>query len=250
MIDAASADAVEYGHRDGPGQKETPVLRVLDLFSGLEGWAAVFRERGHDVVTLDFDPKFGADHVADIFSISDLSQLERSGPFDVILASPPCEAFSTGSIGRHWTGGARAYVPKSTKARVALDIVEHTFRLIDDYVAGWPGTLYVIENPRGVMRKITPRPPTSTTWYCQWGETRAKPTDLWTNVTLYPPGEWPSCRNGAPDHDAQSRYYAKRKALGQTGGTQGLASPELRALIPRALATAIAEYAERTAGGE
>lgn len=221
---------------------EMPMM--LDLFSGLEGWAQGFRAVGFDTVTLDIDPRFGADFDRDILTVNRLDDLERdSVPFDVICASPPCEAFSTGSIGRHWGGGARAYQPKTDKAKLALRIVSHTFELIDDYIARHPGTLYIIENPRGVMRKITPRPPTDTTWYCKWGERRAKPTDLWTNMRLFAPGKWPKCCNGADDHDAQSRYYWVRVAEGQTGGTQGLKDAATRALIPAKLAVAVAQYA-------
>ena len=220
-------------------------LKILDLFSGLEGWSTPAKARGHEVVTLDFDPKFGADHVLDITMLPDLAALEGNGrPFDLILASPPCESFSTGSIGRHWGGGTRAYEPKTAQAQQALRIMNHTFALIDAYVARHPRTRYVIENPRGVMRKVAPRPPSDTTWYCQWGERRAKPTDLWTNVHLFADGYWPKCRNGGSDHDAQSRYYWKRKALGQTGGTQGLATPALRAVIPPRLAEAILNFTE------
>ena len=219
-------------------------LRVLDLFSGLGGWSGPAKARGHEVVTLDFDPKFGADHVLDITMVRDLADLERSGPFDIIFASPPCEAFSTGSIGRHWGGGHRAYSPKTPQAAVALAVMQQTFALIDNYLREHPRTRYVIENPRGVMRKLAPRPPTDTTWYCQWGETRAKPTDLWTNMNLYTAGYWPKCRNGGTDHDAQSRYYWKRKMLGQTGGTQGLKDAATRALIPVRLAEALTNFAE------
>lgn len=219
-------------------------LRVLDLFSGLGGWSNPSRARGHEVVTLDLDPRFKADHVLDITTVDDLADLERSGPFDVIFASPPCEAFSTGSIGRHWGGGSKAYSPKSPQAATALAVMQWTFTLIDDYVADHPATRFVIENPRGVMRKVSPRPPTDTTWYCQWGETRAKPTDLWTNIRLYANGYWPKCRNGGTDHDAQSRYYWKRKALNQTGGTQGLKDAATRAIIPVRLAEAMTNFVE------
>jgi len=222
------------------------MLRVLDLFSGLEGWSGPAKARGHEVVTLDFDPRFGADHTVDILTISDLAelQLDPGKPFDVIFASPPCESFSTGSIGRHWGGGSRAYEPKTEQAKMALRIMNHTFDLIDDYVREHPRTRFVIENPRGVMRKLAPRPPSDTTWYCQWGERRAKPTDLWTNIRLYADGYWPKCHNGGTDHDAQSRYYWKRKALGQTGGTQGLKDAATRAIIPVRLAEAMTNYVE------
>ena len=33
-------------------------LRVLDLFAGLEGWSEPFRERDHDVISVDLDPRF------------------------------------------------------------------------------------------------------------------------------------------------------------------------------------------------
>ena len=225
-------------------------MRILDLFSGLEGWSRPARAMGHDVVTLDLDPRFRADHVVDIRSIDRLDVLERDGPFDLILASPPCEAFSTGSIGRNWTGGLRAYVPKSDRARQGLAVMRATFALVDAYRDAHPGVRYVIENPRGMMRKLAPRPPTATTWYCRWGTTRAKPTDLWTNVDLFPPGAWPRCHNGADDHDAQSRYYRRRKELGQTGGTQGLPDAAARALIPPALATAVIVHVAALISGQ
>lgn len=38
-------------------------MRVLDLFSGLGGWSAAFRDRGHEVITLDIEPKFKPDIV-------------------------------------------------------------------------------------------------------------------------------------------------------------------------------------------
>jgi hypothetical protein len=219
---------------------ETGRPKLLDLFSGLNGWSSRFT--GWERVTLDYDARFRADYTLDIRAVYDLSNL--GGPFDVITASPPCECFSTGSIGKHWGGGVRAYEPKTDAARRALWIVSHTFWLIDKFIVEHPDTIYVIENPRGVMRKVAPRPPTGTTWYCQWGETRAKPTDIWTNAPEAFGIPMPSCHNGALDHDAQSRYYWKRKALGQTGGTQGLADAATRAVIPPMLADALVRYAE------
>lgn len=162
-------------------------LRVLDLFAGAppHGWSAAFRDRGHEIVTLDWEQRFGADLQIDILALDGIDQIGR---FDVILASPPCETFSVASIGHHWTGGRRAYQPRTDACRRGLAIMRKTFALIEAAAPPY----YVIENPRGVMRKLAPRAPTATTWFCQWGESRAKPTDLWTNVPMHfpPVSQW------------------------------------------------------------
>lgn len=33
-------------------------MKVLDLFSGLGGWSAAFKDRGHTVFTVDVHPDF------------------------------------------------------------------------------------------------------------------------------------------------------------------------------------------------
>lgn len=195
------------------------VLKVLDLFSGLNGWGAAFRDRGHAVTTLDLEPKFGADLQLDILNLNGL------GTWDVILASPPCETFSVASIGHHWGGGRRAYEPKTPEAIVGLAIARKTFELIEKAAPRY----YVIENPRGVLRKLIGRTPV-TTWACRWGVTQAKPTDLWTNLT----GDWPTCHNGNADHAPAPRGS---KTPGSTQGYQGAAT---RALIPYGLSLAVA----------
>ena len=55
-------------------------------------------------------------------------------------------------------------------------------------------TYYFIENPRGKMRKMDclQEFPRYTVTYCQYGDIRMKPTDLWTNHPN--PKFKPSCK--------------------------------------------------------
>lgn len=206
-------------------------MRVLDLFAGMKGWSAAFAARGHSVVTLDLEPKFNCTLTV---SILDVSANQLGGPFDVVLASPPCTAFSVASIGKHWL---RSGVPKTAEALLGQQMVAKTLELIRDLQPRY----WVLENPRGMLRKlpVVANLPRVTVTYCHYGETRMKPTDLWGN---FPPS-WipePSCKNGDPCHVAAPR--------GSTTGTQGLKGAALRAKVPYDLSLAFCLAAERDLG--
>lgn len=205
-------------------------MRVLDLFSGHGGWASAFRARGHEVVTLDLEARFKCTITADLLTVT-AEQLQEHGPFDVVLASPPCTAFSVASIGRHWQSSG---VPKTEHALLGMRLVEHTLSLIKALKPKY----WVLENPRGMLRKLPMMQelPRVTVTFCHYGETRMKPTDLWGN---FPPS-WipePACHNGDPCHEAAPR--------GARTGTQGIKGADLRAIIPFKLSEAICLAAEK-----
>ena len=192
-------------------------LRVLDLFSGLEGWSGPWRDLGHEVYRVEIDPKFPAEH-RDI-----LEPFELPWKPDVVLASPPCTSFSMMSVGKHWTKDNQ---PKSITAAMGIRLVRTTIELISRLKPKW----YVIENPRAKLRTFDEMKPFNrlTVTYCQYGEKRMKPTDLWTNVPL----EAKACKNGASCHVAAPR--------GSRTGTQGT-EKHLSAKIPKALSLAVLE---------
>jgi len=189
------------------------------------------------VITSDIDPRFGCTITANILALS-VDDLARFGPFDFIWASPPCEAFSVASIGHHWTGGARAYVPNTEHARLSQEVVAHTVRLI----AGLGPRAWIMENPRGVLRKLpcVAGLPRVTVTYCQYGQTRMKPTDLWGH---FPAGLTfnPMCKNGDPCHERAPR--------GAKTGTQGISGAAERAVVPYLLSLAVCEAMEALEGG-
>lgn len=196
-------------------------MKILDLFSGLGGGSAAFIAEGCEVVTLDLESRFNCDITADILTVT-VEQLEQYGPFDFIWASPPCEAFSVAAIGHHWGGGKGAYQPKTEHAKISQHIVSHTINLM---AALAPTYGWMMENPRGVLRKLPAVSglPRETVTYCQYGDSRMKPTDLWGK---FPEGWKPRsmCKNGAPCHEAAPR--------GARTGTQGIKGAAERAIVP------------------
>ena len=77
--------------------------------------------------------------------------------------------------------------------------------------------------------------PRYTVTYCQYGDTRMKPTDIWTN---HPDPQFkPPCHYGDPCHVPAPR--------GAKTGTQGLVSKIEKAVIPLALCEHIVEICER-----
>jgi hypothetical protein len=197
-------------------------VRILDLFAGLGGAQrrSKIEARGHTYVTLDNNPKFGCDITADILKCTASDFVG----FDFIWASPPCESFSVASMGHHWGGGAKAYVPKTAQAVLHQKLVEHTKNLILELN---PPKGYLIENPRGMLRKLpcVADLPITTITYCRYGDKRMKPTDLWGAVPNWNPR--PMCHNGNPDHEAAPR--------GAKTGTQGIKGSAERAVVPWAL---------------
>lgn len=198
-------------------------MKVLELFAGSRSVGKVAESLGYEVYSSDINDFEGIDYVVDIMNF-DLKKV----PFkpDIIWASPPCTYFSVASIGRHWN---KDNTPKSENALVGVAIVQKTLEIIR---ALNPEKFY-IENPRGKLRKlpVVSGIPRATVWYCTYGDSRAKPTDIWSNnirSLLNPDGWMPrkECFNGNKNCHHQS---APR---GSNTGTQGLKGNYNRSKIP------------------
>ena len=206
-------------------------LKILDLFSGRGGWSTAMRDRGHHVVTIDIDEEMNPDYCMDI---NDLTIELIGTDWDIVLASPPCEAFSIASCSTHWSKD-EPRVPKTQFADDSLQLVQHTYDLIQKINPVY----WAMENPRGMLRKVWKEPgrdlPGLTTYFASWlggnFETRRpqKPTDLWGEFPESMP--WPKPRNWE---------VAKR---GARTGTQGLARDEA-AMIPYQLSFTLCIHAE------
>jgi len=201
-------------------------MLVFDFFAGTGSSTKAFAGGGHRVITFEYDASFNCTETIDIMDLDATELLKKYGKPDFIWASPPCTAFSVASIGHHWTGGKGAYVPKTEAARYNQLLVAKTIQLIQELN---PTYGYLIENPRGILRKlpVVKDLPRTTITYCRYGDTRMKPTDLWGEVRNWTPRQ--PCKNGEGCHEAAPR--------GSRTGTQGLKDAKLRSMVPLELST-------------
>lgn len=172
------------------------------------------------VFSSDIQPFEGIDYQVDVLQF-DYSQV----PFkpDIIWFSPPCTAFSVCALWRHWKRTKNGRIPQTAKAHECIRLAKKCLEIIDYYKPKY----WFIENPRGMLRKM--RFMQGLQWhtvtYCQYGDSRMKPTDIWTNSTVWKPR--PMCKRGKPCHLAAPR--------GSKAGTQGLANAYERSKIPEQL---------------
>ena len=214
-------------------------MNLLELFAGSRSIGKAGEELGFKVFSSDIEPFENIDYVTNIleFDVSKVTFIP-----DVIWASPPCTFFSVASIGHHWN---KDHTPKSENALLGVEIVQKTLDIIEHFLALNPELVFYIENPRGKLRKLSvvEKYERTTVMYCQYGDNRMKPTDIWSN-NIYsffnPKGFEPkTCFNGNRNchHDAAPR--------GSRTGTQGLKGAYDRSKLPKQLCLEILKSAIR-----
>ena len=210
-------------------------MKVLELFSGTRSIGRAFESHGHEVYSIDYDTQFEANWHQDIEFITAKDILERFGKPDVIWASPDCTSYSVAAISKHRrkNDDTGSLDPVSDYAKKCDRVNQNMLNVIEELNP----TYYFIENPRGGMRKMEWMQGLQryTVTYCQYGEERMKPTDIWTN---HPDPQFkPPCNNGDPCH--------VRAPRGATTGTQGIKGARDRSRIPEQLCEHIVDICEK-----
>ena len=209
-------------------------MKVLELFAGTRSIGKAFEEKGHEVFSVEWDRSFeNIDLYKDIYELSAKEILDKFGKPDVIWASPDCSSYSIAAISHHRKMEENGNLsPVSEYAKFCDRVNQHTLNLIMTLSPKY----WFIENPRGGMRKMDFMHglPRYTVTYCQYGDTRMKPTDIWTN---HPDPKFkPMCKNGDPCHEKAPR--------GSRTGTQGLKGSKERSVIPVELCRHIVKICE------
>lgn len=210
-------------------------MRVLELFAGTRSIGKAFEKHGHEVYSIEWNKDFeNINWYEDIGKITAQDIIDRFGRPDVIWASPDCTSYSLAAISHHRVKNKETgnLDPITDYAKFCDKVNTHVIDLIHELNPKY----FFIENPRGglcnmiFMQGI----PKYLVTYCQYGDTRMKPTHIFTN---YPNPQFKHCKNGDPCHEKAPR--------GSRTGTQGIKGSVDRSRIPDKLCEYIVELCEK-----
>lgn len=190
---------------------------LLELFAGTRSISREFEKAGWTTYSVEWDKKF-----SDISLYADISTLTAKQVLDlcgaaptVIWASPDCATYSILGLHHHRKKILGKITPISDYAKFCDKTNTHLLELIAELKPKY----FFIENPRGALRKmsfIRERERAGfmkryTVTYCQYGDTRQKPTDIWTNHPA--PDFKKPCKQGDKCHESKPRGHQKTGTL-------------------------------------
>jgi hypothetical protein len=205
-------------------------MHVLELFAGSRSIGKAAMKQGLNNFSVDVKDFGGITLVKDVEELqpSDIPVIP-----DMIWAGIPCTSWSIAGISHHRRNGIE---PISDFAHKSDRLLAKTLELINHYLELNPNLVWYIENPVGCLRKMPQMMglPRATVNYCKYGDSRMKPTDIWSNniYSLMNPDGWmprPQCKNGNP------HCHHQRAPRGSRTGTQGLKNNHERSKMPTEL---------------
>jgi len=158
-------------------------MKLLELFSGTGSIGRAFRDLGWEVVSLDIDPKSGADIITDILEW-DYTKF-GVGEFDAVWASPVCTMYS---VARTTAKTPRDLLWADSLVRRTLEIIE----LLEPKVWGFENPASGLLKHRDVVAGLHFKDIS----YCMYGYPYRKYTRIWTNSEKWQPR--PKCTASNP----------------------------------------------------
>jgi site-specific DNA-cytosine methylase len=204
-------------------------MNILELHAGSRSIGNAAEKLGFNVFSVDWQPFDKINLVIDIEKLS-----VKDIPFipDIIWTSPDCTTYSVAAISHHRNG----LMPISDYAKKCDRVNFNQIKLINHFLNINPKLKFFIENPRGMMRKMpfVNGIDRVTVWYCQYGDDRAKPTDIFSNhlFSIFNQNGWipkHECYNG------NKKCHHESAPRGSKTGTQGKNGSYDRSKIPNQL---------------
>lgn len=192
-------------------------MKVLEIYNETRTIGRYFDQAGFETYPINYQD-------VDMRELKAEDVLKAFGHPDIIWVAPDCSTYSVAGIGYHRSKSPDGTLaPKTDYAQYCDEANQNIISLIKQLKPKY----YFIENPRGGMRKqkYMQGIPMYTVTYCQYGDIRMKPTDIWTNHPN--PKFKPPCHNGDSCHVKAPRS--------SRNGTQGKRTKSERREIPRKL---------------
>lgn len=204
---------------------------LLELFAGSRCMGIEAEKLGMNVFSVDWTAYENIDLSIDIenLKIEDVPFVPTH-----VHASFDCTTYTIAAISTHRNGTE----PKSEYAKKCDKVNQHVISLIKDWLKINPKMTFTFENPRGMLRHMPFMQEFTrhTIWYCKYGDDRAKPTDIWTNLKNWNPREM--CRNYKYDKDGNiidKHCHHESARRGAKTGTQGKKGSYERSKMPSEL---------------
>jgi hypothetical protein len=196
-------------------------MKVSEGFCGFGSCSNVAEELGYKTFRMDKDTFFKADFYGDLTNEEDQNVfMEQVKDSDIVWLSPPCKVWSLSSGNTYWT---KFRQPRNEEAILGIRMMMFC-RYVADYCVKH-NKIFFIENPNGRAVWILENKYLKRSWYCQYGDSRAKPTNIWTNLDI----TFKTCFNSNPNCNHE------RAVRGSKTGTQGLKNSKERSRIPKEL---------------
>lgn len=218
---------------------------ILELFAGARCIGRKAEELGMNVFSVDWE---GFDRIDLQIDIENLKIEDIPFIPNHIHASFDCTTYTIAAISHHRNGTE----PKSDYAKKCDRVNQHVISLIRQWKQVNPNITFTFENPRGMLRHMPFMQEFKrfTVWYCKYGDDRAKPTDIWTNLENWTPREM--CSNYKYDKEGNiiNRHCHHESARrGAKTGTQGRKGSYERSKIPDALCEEILKCVSESPNG-
>jgi len=201
-------------------------MKVLELFAGSRSWGKIAEELGFEVFSVDWKDFDGIDLVIDIENLQ-----EEMLPWipDVVIDGRPCTTFSLAA------GGTHRIEPNYEPRTPFAEKCDRMNIKLNNFYKKW-NCIYYIENPRAMLRKMDYMKgmDRTTVTYCSYGDTRMKPTDIFSNniYDMFNPKGW---KPRAMCYNGNTKCQHEPAPRGSKTGTQGLKGNYERSKVPKEL---------------
>jgi len=180
------------------------MIKTVEFYCGTKSFSKVADSLGMETFTVDIIKSFKPDLKKNMWDV-----VPEDVPYkpEHTWCSPDCSVWSCAAGSHHFT---RQMEPKTLYAERAIGQLKRLRWLLNELGGYW-----YIENPRGRLRRMDFMDDLirHTVTYCQYGDTRRKPTDIWTNNPHWQPRPMCELEDGCHPDKTMDKSTPRQRAV-------------------------------------